>query len=141
MPPAARAVLSRFDSTRGDTGTVSSSLAFWRGGDDPNPTAVYLTLSGQTYVDGIAPVDASAVRAACRRFLAGWREDGDVWIYRADADGNGPVAQVSVGPQMVEFTCYGLAGPQLNLIIDAMHSLGYPLFDPQLGERFPAPAH
>lgn len=119
---------------------MSTSLAFWKGRDDSNPTTVYLAMSEQTLVDGIEPVDAPAVRAACRRFLAGWHEDGDMWTCRADADGNGPGAQVSIGPQLIEFTCYGLAGPQLKLIIDAMHSLGYPLFDPQLGERFPTPA-
>ena len=118
---------------------VSLDLVFWRGADDRDPMAVCRALLDEVTVDDVERVCEKDVLDACRRWLVGWKQDRNMWTYQPDADGNGPAADLWIGPQVVMFSCYGLAGPQLNMIIDAMHSLHYPLFDPQIGERFTTP--
>lgn len=38
--------------------------------------------------------------------------------------------------QIVRFDCYGMAGEDMNLLIDIMLEYDCPLFDPQISERF-----
>lgn len=74
--------------------------------------------------------------AACREAFASWSVDANLWTFRPDEVGNGPGFDLSLDDYLVQFSCYGLEGDQLNQIIRVMNGLGYPLFDPQTGERF-----
>ncbi len=119
---------------------MSYDLVFWNGLDGADPARIYLALNEDEQLDGVAEVDSAVVEAACARTFVGWHHERSVWTYRPDAEGNGPGFDLFVGPQMVCFRCYGLGADQLNMIIDTMNGLGYPLYDPQTGERFASPS-
>ena len=108
-------------------------LAFWQGGDpDVDPEGVYLMLSGGGHVDDVDAVDLDAIRAALDG-LDGWSRDRGV--LRCPGP-DGPVFEVAVGPQMIEFVGDGVGRDHINAVIDVMHPLGLRLYDPQVGERF-----
>lgn len=115
---------------------MSYTLAFWAGGDDLAPDDTYRALEAD-HIDGIAVIDTAAVDQAIAEKLVGWTRDG-IWLQPPGAaPDNGPAFQMSVGSQLAEFTGYGIQeGEHFNAIIDAMHSLGFRLYDPQTRERF-----
>lgn len=123
-------------SRTGDASAMSTQLVYWRGGNDQEPQDVYDTALDGEHVDGVEAVDRDTVLAACKRELRGWTQDDNIWTYHPDADGNGPGFDLELGDQVVCFTCYGLDGEQMNQIIHIMRGLGYPLYDPQIDERF-----
>lgn len=108
---------------------------FWHGETADSPP-LHGLLDQERDVPGVARVDADQVLAACRAAFGAWHIDGNLWIAAPDADGNGPGFDLGIYQHLVSFTCYGLAGDQMNQIIDVMNGLGYPLYDPQTGERF-----
>ena len=116
---------------------VSYDLSFWKGASSANADIAYERLCDGQEVEGVDPVDATSVLAACREAFASWSSvAANIWIFQPDSDGNGPAFYLQVDPYMVTFSCYGLEGEQMNQIIDLMNDLGFPLYDPQTRERF-----
>lgn len=115
---------------------MSYDLSFWKGDPPLGAGLVYERLTDGQEVRDVEPVDEASVLAACREAFASWRIDRNLWTFQPDSDGNGPGFDLQLDPYMVTFVCYGLEGEQMNEIIDVMNRLGFPLYDPQIGERF-----
>lgn len=116
---------------------MSYNLAFWRGGDDLDATETYRKLWDSTDVEGVDAVDRSVVTDAFAERLPGWGWDGQFLAPPGvDLEDGSPVFDVTIGAQMVEFVGYGMTGDAANAIIDAVHPLGYRLYDPQTDERY-----
>lgn len=115
---------------------MSYNFAFWAGGDELDPLSVYEQLGNGQRVSGLTPLNGERVLAAFADHLVGWPWDGQI-LQPPGADPDGaPAFDVSIGEQLVEFVGYGWEPEHANAIIDAMHSLGLRLYDPQVGERF-----
>jgi hypothetical protein len=113
-------------------------LAFWSGGDDLDPVDTYLTLVGDgDDVRSVREIDAGALEKALTDGLPGWSRAGNI-LQPPGADPDGaPAFDVHIGSHLATFTGYGIEdGEHFNAIIDAVHILGYRLFDPQTNERF-----
>ena len=117
---------------------MSYDLAFWKGDARVQPDVAYERLLDGQEMEGVAPVDATSVTAACREAFASWSVQANLWTLQPDRDGNGPGFDLTIGPYLVTFACYGLEGQHMNAIIDVMNGLGFPLYDPQTRERFRA---
>lgn len=44
--------------------------------------------------------------------------------------------QIMTTPQFVGIDCYGMEGEDMDKFINILDKYGYPLYDPQVGERF-----
>lgn len=65
-------------------------------------------------------------------FSGNWQKVGrDTW--EADAAG---AFQLYVMPQLICANCTGMAGEDMNKIIDVLLEFNCPLYDPQVGKRF-----
>ena len=116
---------------------MSYELAFWRGGDDLDPSATYLAFSEEREIEGVATVVAADVEAALAHRLSGWTRSSNI-LQPPGADPDGaPAFDVFVGRQHVSFTGYGIEeADHMNAIITVMHDIGMRLYDPQTDERF-----
>lgn len=115
---------------------MSITLAFWAGGDDLDPEETYEQLHAGERVEGVTPADAAQVVAAFAQAQPTWQWDGQLFTLPARGGGEGGAFDVALGEQLVELVGYGVAGNDLNAVIDVMRPLGYRLYDPQIAERF-----
>lgn len=113
---------------------MSYTLAFWTGGDDLALDETYLAFADDL-IAGVAVIDAAEVDRTLDG-LVGWTRDAN-FLHPPGSGPDGPAFDFSIGIQLAEFTGYGIQeGEHFNAIIDAMHSLGFRLYDPQTRERF-----
>ncbi|MGU3294702.1 hypothetical protein [Williamsia sp. M5A3_1d] len=117
---------------------MSYTFAFWAGGDDLDPRVVYARLNDHQHIPGVVALDRQQIlEAVSAHPLDEWRWDGHSILQPPGADPAGaPAFDVAIGEQLVEFVAYGWEPEHANAIIDAMHSLGLRLYDPQVDERF-----
>ena len=99
----------------------------------------YERLANRQEVEGVDPVDATSVLAACHEAFTSWSVEANLSTFQPDSDGNRPGFDLQLGPYLVTFSCNGLEGEQMNEIIDVMNHLGFTLYDPHSGERFRVP--
>jgi hypothetical protein len=115
---------------------MSYTLAFWAGGDDLDPDQTYLAFADDL-IAGVGVIDSAAVEQAIADRLVGWTRDANILQPPGSDPDSGPAFDVSIGIQLAQFTGYGITdGEHFNAIIDAMHPLGFRLYDPQTRERF-----
>lgn len=113
---------------------MSYTLAFWAGGDDLDPDETYLAFADDL-IAGVGVIDAAEVDRALDG-LVGWTRDAN-FLHPPGSGHDGAAFDVSIGIQLAQFTAYGIQdGNHLNAVIDAMHPLGFRLYDPQTRERF-----
>lgn len=110
-------------------------LNFWRytPGVRRDHQAVYEQLSNGQEVAGLERLPVSEITARIAEvFERHWQRIGtDGW--ERDAGG---AFQLTTTPQFVRVDCYGMAGDDMNRIIDVLLEFDCPLYDPQAGERF-----
>ena len=120
---------------KGGTIRMSLDLNFWKykEGVTHNDSKVYETAccDGEIF-DGLEalPIDKIIRTISC--VFSGWNATGK---YNYEKNGVGSF-QIFTTPQIIRFDCYGMSGPDMNLLIDIMAGYGCPLYDPQAQERF-----
>lgn len=114
---------------------MSYNLAFWAGGDDLDADETYLALE-ENHIDGVRVIDAGEVLGALDA-LEGWSREPNFLYPPGSGPEGGPAFDFRIGTQLAEFIGYGIQdGDHFNAIIDALHPLGFRLYDPQVRERF-----
>jgi len=113
---------------------VSYDLDFWRykPGTTLDHQEVYQKLCDGREVAGLETLPITDIRQAIAdAFAQGWQQVGaDSWESQTGA------FQLYTTSQFVRVDCYGMAGDDMNKIIDVLLEFNCPLYDPQVGERF-----
>lgn len=117
---------------------LSYELTFWKTTRRIDPADVYAKISDGKRVRGLEKLDSSDVEDRLISAFLGWTIDASLAtkVSRTAISTAESALDVSYTPQSVVCTCYGLSNEDLNRIIDIMHTLGLPLYDPQTRERF-----
>ena len=114
---------------------MSYDLHFWRykSGIDLDHQTVCETLMNGEAVDGLETLPVDEVKQRLNEVFTGaWQSVGD-GTWERDAGG---AFQLYTTPQFVCAHCYGMAGDDMNRIIDVLLEYDCPLYDPQTVERF-----
>jgi len=110
---------------------MSYDLSFWRykEGVYLDNNAVYVKGCEEETVDGLEdlPIDET--------FLS-W-EKHDKCLYE-NINGEGAF-ELYTATQFIIFSCKGMTGDDMNLIMEIMYNYECPLYDPQVSERYDKP--
>ena len=117
---------------------MSYQLAFWKTGKRLPPDKVYKKIMDEKLVRGLEPLDRAAVERRLIATFPKWTLDTSITTVQSQTAISSDHGAVDVfyTAQAAVCTCVGLANEDLNRIIDMMHAMDMPLYDPQTGERF-----
>jgi hypothetical protein len=115
---------------------MSYDLAFWKykPGGHLDHFGAYLRLSEEEAVDEVEELPISGILDRLKVvFSEGWKRlDSTTW----HSDDEESFFAVSTTPQLFMVECKGMAGEDMNKIIDVALGFGCALYDPQVGKRF-----
>ena len=114
---------------------MSLDLNFWKykEGVTHNDSKVYETACCDGGIfDGLEDLPVDEIISNIPSVFPGWNF---IDKYNYEKDGGGSF-QVFTTSQIIRFDCYGMSGPDMNLLIDFLYDYGCPLYDPQVQERF-----
>jgi hypothetical protein len=96
--------------------------------------AVYRRLSNGQPVPWLADIPTELIVARiASAFARGWQQTDPLSWEKKPGKG---AFQVSTSPQHLRVDCYGMAGQDMNRLIDIALEFDLPLYDPQAGIRF-----
>ena len=116
---------------------MSYDLAFWKYKKDVylNNDEVYFKVSDEEeIIDGLEYIPIDNILEKIAKTFSHWQTD-DSHNYNNFNNGAGAF-ETYTKAQFVLFSCNGMEGDDLNLLIDIMLEFECPLYDPQVQERF-----
>lgn len=115
---------------------MSYDLDFWKyqNGTYLNHQEVYEKCSDEQIVAGLEDLPIDAILKDIQTEFVDWKVEESTTDYE-NPQGKGAF-QVFTTRQFVRFDCYGMAGEDMNRIIDVMIKYDCPLYDPQVPQRY-----
>jgi hypothetical protein len=113
---------------------MSYDLDFWRykPGIKLDNRFVYDSLCEGIVVEGLEDLPIAELIDRVRNEFSDWQRLDEVTFDGGDRGG----FQLYTTPQFFRVDCYGMAGEDMNRLIEIAHEFQCPLYDPQVDQRY-----
>lgn len=114
---------------------MSYNLCFWQQADTVHlsPQLVYQQLCAGQLIQGLNAIDCEQFLRCIRQGYPHSEQDVQGALYWA---AHGRAFQADAYSQYVLIQCFGTPNEWMNQFIEIGSALGYPLYDPQINQRF-----